>query len=250
MKSAKVAVVTGAAAGIGAAISRQLAKDGINIGLWDRDAEPAEAVAEEVRATGRKAVVCRVDISKPEQVEAAAGKIREELGPITILVNNAGISVIKPFEEITEEEFDEVINVNLKGTFFCTQAVIADMFAAQWGRIVNISSSSAQSGARNMSHYATSKGGVIGFTKALAVELGTRGITVNNVPPSLVNTRGLDLVKDRFPEGKDAYGKSMIPVGRMGEPEDIAAAVSFLASDAASYITGHTLSVNGGRYTS
>ena len=244
----KVAVVTGGAIGLGAAICRFLARDGVDIAIWDWNIEPAAAVAEELRAMGRKVVVSKVDISKKQDIEAAVKTVHAELGPVNILVNNAGVSPEKDFVDITEDDWDAVNNINLKGTFFCTQAVIDDMIKAQWGRIVNISSSSAQSGARRMVHYAATKGGVIAFTKALAQEVGAMGITVNNVPPSFVYTDGLKSVEDRFVDGLDGYAKQNIPVNRIGQPEDIANAVAFLASEASGYITGHTLSVNGGRY--
>ncbi len=246
----KVAVVTGGAAGIGAAISRFLARDGADIAIWDWKIDNVQPLVDEIRAMGRKVVVSRVDVSKRSDIDAAVKKAREELGPISILVNNAGISPEKDFEEITEDDWDAVMSVNLKGTFLCTQAVIGDMKAAKWGRIVNISSSSAQSGARRMVHYAATKGGVIAFTKALAQEMGPFSITVNNVPPSFVHTAGLDTMADRLRSqgGIEGYAKSTIPLQRVGQPEDLAAAVAFLASDAAGYITGHTLSVNGGRY--
>lgn len=244
----KVAVVTGGSRGIGAAIGRFLARDGADVAIWDWNTDSANEVAEEIRATGRKALVCKVDVSKKKDVEAAAAAVRKELGPVSILVNNAGISPEKDFVEITEEEWDEVFAVNMKGTFFCTQAVIDDMIKAQWGRVVNISSSSAQSGAKRMVHYAATKGGVIAFTKALAQEVAPFGITVNNVPPSTVYTDGLKSVENRFEGGLQAYIDKTIPVKRVGQPEDIANAVAFLAAEASGFITGVTLSVNGGRY--
>lgn len=246
--NSKVAVVTGGAIGLGAAICRFLARDGADIAIWDWNIEPAQAVADELKAMGRKVVICKVDVSSRDDVETAAKTVREELGPVNILVNNAGISPEKDFTEITDNDWDRVMDVNLKGIFICTQAVIDDMIDAKWGRIVNISSSSAQSGARRMVHYAATKGGVIAFTKALAQEVGALGITVNNVPPSFVYTDGLKSVEDRFADGLDGYAKQNIPVNRIGQPEDIANAVAFLASEASGYITGHTLSVNGGRY--
>ena len=244
----RVAIVTGAAAGIGAAIAKRLAQAGKDVAIWDLQVDRAQSVAEEIRAMGRKAVVSRVDVSNKSDVESALQTARKELGPITILVNNAGISPQKEFEDITEADFDTIFSVNIKGMFFITQSVIADMKAAKWGRIINISSSSAQSGAPLMSHYAATKGAVIGFTKALAHEVGKDGITVNNVPPSFVQTEGLDAVVDSIPGGIEAYAKMVIPVRRPGQPADLAAAVNFLASEEAGYITGHTLGVNGGRY--
>lgn len=246
--TSKVAVVTGGTRGIGAAICRFLARDGADIGIWDWNTDGAQAVAEEISALGRKAVVCKVDVSRKSDIEAALATVRKELGPVGILVNNAGISPEKDFVEITEDDWDKVFDVNMKGTFLCTQAVIGDMMDAKWGRVINISSSSAQSGANRMVHYAATKGGVIAFTKSLAQEVGALGITVNNVPPSFVYTDGLKSVEARFPDGLQGYANKMIPVNRVGQPEDIANAVAFLASEASGYITGLTLSVNGGRY--
>lgn len=244
----KVAIVTGGAIGLGAAISRFLARDGADIAIWDRNIEPAESVASDIRAMGRRVIVTQVDVSNRNSIETAVQVVRAELGPVSILVNNAGISPEKDFVDITEEDWDRVMDINLKGMFFCTQAVIQDMLDASWGRIINISSSSAQTGARRMVHYAATKGGVIAFTKALAQEVGALGITVNNVPPSFVYTDGLKSVENRFPDGLSGYARQNIPVNRVGQPEDIANAVAFLASEASGYITGHTLSVNGGRY--
>jgi 2-hydroxycyclohexanecarboxyl-CoA dehydrogenase len=243
----RVAIVTGGAAGIGAAICRALAHDGANVAIWDWKIDGAQAIADEIQALGRKAVVCKVDVSKRSDIEAAVKTVRETLGPVGILVNNAGISPEKDFVEITEDDWDRVMNVNLKGTFFCTQAVIDDMINAKWGRIINISSSSAQSGARRMVHYAATKGGVIAFTKSLAQEMGPLGITVNNIPPSTVYTDGLKSVEARL-GSIDSYVNATIPVKRVGQPEDIANAAAFLAAEASGYITGLTLSVNGGRY--
>lgn len=244
----RVAVVTGGAAGIGAAICRFLARDGADIAIWDWNIHAAGEIVKAIEAMGRKVVVSKVDVSSRSDIAAAVKTVREQLGPVGILVNNAGISPEKDFVDITDEELDKVIDVNLKGLFYTTQAVIDDMIDNQWGRIVNISSSSAQSGARRMVHYAATKGGVIAFTKSLAQEVGALGITVNNVPPSFVYTAGLQSVEDRLVGGIEGYTKANIPVNRVGQPEDIANAVAFLASEASGYITGLTLSVNGGRY--
>ncbi len=171
-----------------------------------------------------------------------------ELGPVQILVTSAGIEQFISVTDITADAWDRMIGVNLTGTFTCIQAVLADMIAAGWGRIVTISSSSAQSGAPNMAHYAASKGGVISLTKTLAVELARSGITVNTIPPSLVDTpmaRNAEAAGD-FP-GVDVVGP-MVPLGRAGTPADIAAACSFLCSDDGSYITGQVIGVNGGMY--
>ncbi len=244
----RVAVVTGGAAGIGAAICRFLARDGADIAIWDWNISAAQPIVDEITALGRKVVVCKVDVSNSGDIEAAVKAVREKLGPIGILVNNAGVSPEKDFVDITLDDWNRVFDINLKGVFMCTQAVIGDMIDARWGRIINISSSSAQSGARRMVHYAATKGGVIAFTKSLAQEMGQFGITVNNVPPSTVYTDGLKSVESRFPDGLQGYVNATIPVKRVGQPEDIANAVAFLASEASGFITGLTLSVNGGRY--
>lgn len=246
--SNRVAVVTGGAAGIGAAISLKLAQAGARVAIWDMRAEQAEQLAQRIRQSGGEALACSVDVSSRAQIQSALVGVREQLGPVGILVNNAGISPEQDFVDISDEQWERVFDVNLKGTFFCTQEAIADMMAAGWGRVINISSSSAQSGARRMVHYAATKGGVIAFTKSLAQEMGPYGITVNNVPPSTVLTEGLEAVKDRLEGGIEGYVKRTIPVNRVGQPEDIANAVAFLASEESGYITGLTLSVNGGRY--
>ena len=179
---------------------------------------------------------------------AAFTLVRAELGPVAMLVTSAGVESFDPLLEITAEKWDRIIAVNLTGTFTCVQAAVPDMLAAGWGRIVTISSSSAQSGAPNMAHYAASKGGVIALTKALAVDLARSGITVNTIPPSLVDTpmaRAAEAAGD-FP-GVDVVGP-MVPLGRAGTPADIAAACSFLCSEGGSYITGQIIGVNGGMY--
>ena len=179
---------------------------------------------------------------------SAFAQVRAELGPVEILVTSAGIESFDPLLDISPENWDRIIAVNLTGTFGCVQAAVPDMLAAGWGRIVTISSSSAQSGAPNMTHYAASKGGVIALTKALAVELARSGITANTIPPSLVDTpmaRAAEAAGD-FP-GVDVVGP-MVPLGRAGTPADIAAACSFLCSDGGSYITGQVIGVNGGMY--
>lgn len=245
---ARVAVVTGGARGLGAAICRALAAQGADVAVWDRDLAGAEPLLAELAELGRRAIAQEVDVAEPRSVAAAANEVRERLGPVGILVNNAGISPQKPFLELAEEDWDRVLAVNLKGAFFCTRALVEDMIAARWGRVVNISSSSAQSGTPGMVHYAASKGGVIAFTKALARELAPHGITVNNVAPSTVLTDGLRSIEASLPGGLEGYVAQNIPVGRIGQPEDIAHAVAFLAHEASGYITGVTLSVNGGRY--
>jgi 2-hydroxycyclohexanecarboxyl-CoA dehydrogenase len=239
----KVAVVTGGGKGIGRAVSLQLARDGAAVAVWELDGPSAEETVALIGKEGGRAIACVGDAASKAGIEASLGRTRAELGRVTILVNNAGITGFVPFAQITEEALDRILAINLKGPFLCTQAIIPDMLAAGWGRIVNISSSSAQSGAPVMSHYVASKGGVIGLTKALAAEFAARGITVNNVPPGFVDTpmlRGSPLDVDAT--------AAVSPMKRAGRPEDIAAACSYLVSEAAGYVTGQTLSVNGGRY--
>jgi 2-hydroxycyclohexanecarboxyl-CoA dehydrogenase len=244
----RVAAVTGGASGIGLGVCRQFASEGHLVAILDRNRMAADAAVEELRAGGAEAVAVEMDVAERPSVDAAFAKVRSELGPITILVTSAGIEAFDSLLDISEERWSQVIGVNLTGTFWCVQAVVPDMLQAGWGRIVTISSSSAQSGAPKMAHYAASKGGVIGLTKALARELASRGITVNTIPPSLVDTpmaRAAEAAGD-FP-GVDLVGP-MVPVGRAGTPADIAAACSYLCSDAGAYITGQLVGVNGGMY--
>ena len=243
----KNAIVTGGASGIGLATCKRLARDGVGIGVWDIDEAGAQRTASEIVAAGGRAVPCRVDVSDRAQINAGLERVHAELGPVAILVNNAGITLFKPFQEMTEELWDRIMTVNLKSLLHCTQAVLPDMLAAGWGRVINISSSSAQAGSARMTAYAASKGGVIAFTKSLALELAATGITVNNVPPGFVDTPMLRASDRPGAINIDAVAANS-PMKRAGRPEDIASACAFLASDEAGYITGHTLSVNGGRY--
>ena len=244
----RVAVVTGGASGIGLGIARRLVAEGHRVALLDRDATAATDAAAELVPAGGTAIAIETDVADRSSVDAAFGRVRAELGPVEILVTSAGVESFDSVLDITPDVWDRTITVNLTGTFSCAQAAIADMLAAGWGRIVTISSSSAQSGAPNMAHYAASKGGVISLTKALAVELARQGVTANSVTPSLVDTpmsRQAEADGD-FP-GVDVIAP-MVPLGRAGTPDDIAGACSFLCSDDASYITGQLIGVNGGMY--
>ena len=244
----RVAVVTGGASGIGLGVARQFVADGYQVAVLDRDGKGAEAAAAELEAQGGKVIAVEVDVADRASVDAAFARCRAELGPVEILVTSAGIESFDDLLDISAETWDRIIAVNLTGTFTCVQAAVPDMIAAGWGRIVTISSSSAQSGAPNMTHYAASKGGVISLTKALAVELSRKGITANTIPPSLVDTpmaRAAEAVGD-FP-GVDVVGP-MVPLGRAGTPADIAAACSFLCGPGGDYITGQVIGVNGGMY--
>ena len=244
----RVAVVTGGASGIGLGVARSFVADGHRVAVLDRDGAGAEAAAGQLVDEGGKAMAVEVDVADRASVDAAFARVRDELGPVEILVTSAGIESFDRLLDITAETWDRIIAVNLTGTFVCAQAAVPDMVAAGWGRIVTISSSSAQSGAANMAHYAASKGGVISLTRSLASELARSGITANTIPPSLVDTpmaRKAEAAGD-FP-GVDVVGP-MVPVGRAGTPDDIAAACSFLCSERAGYITGQVIGVNGGMY--
>lgn len=244
----RVAVVTGAASGIGLAISRRLASVDHRVALLDLDGDAAAAAAADIDATGGRALGCAVDVSDRGAVDAALATVRSELGPVEIMVTSAGLDEFTPFTEITPAAWDRMLAVNLTGTFHCLQAAVPDMIVAGWGRIVTISSSSAQTGAPRMAHYVASKGGVMGLTKALAVELGSHGITVNTIPPGAIDTPMSRRAQATGSLPDTEVIARMIPVRRMGTPEDIAAACAFLCSDDAGYITGQQINLNGGRY--
>jgi len=247
----RVAIVTGAGSGIGRAIAVRLAEDGFPLVVLDLDTEAAGSVAGELAGRGFEATALGgVDVSDRAQVDAAVERVRTEVGPPLVLVNNAGIPGFKEFLKITDEKWDRIMAVNLNGPFYFCQAVVPDMVAAGWGRIVNISSSSAQSGQPYMVHYVTSKAGLIGLTKALALELGPKGITVNTIPPGFIDTPMLRGSEERGLLGgtvDETAGRT--PVRRAGTPEDIAHACSYLVSEGAGYVTGQVLGVNGGRNT-
>jgi 2-hydroxycyclohexanecarboxyl-CoA dehydrogenase len=239
----KVAVVTGGARGIGKAVATVLAARGAAVSVWDLNLEGAEKTVAEIQEAGGRAIAIGGDAADAAAVAAAAARTREELGPVMVLVNNAGTTAYEPFVSMTEASWDRMIGINLKGPFLVTRELVPDMLAAGWGRIVNISSSSAQTGAPAMAHYAASKGGVIGLTKALAIEYAATGVTVNHVPPGFIDT---PLVREG-PIDVEAAAATM-PMKRAGRPEDVAHAVAYLASEEAGYVTGQTLSTNGGRY--
>ncbi|MEU4708357.1 SDR family NAD(P)-dependent oxidoreductase [Nocardia salmonicida] len=243
---ARVAVVTGGASGMGLSICSAFAESGHRVAVLDIDGAAAQRVAEQLRATGATAMACAVDVTDRDAVREAIGKVRAEFGAIEILVTSAGSVDFAPFTEITPQAWNRVVDVNLNGVFHCAQAVVADMVATGWGRIVTISSSSAQRGSPGMVHYTASKGAVLAMTKALAREYAAAGITVNTIPPS-----GIDTPMSRQSQAAghlpaSALMAKAIPVGHLGTGEDIAAACVFLCSEQAGYITGQVLGVNGG----
>jgi NAD(P)-dependent dehydrogenase (short-subunit alcohol dehydrogenase family) len=251
MTDPRTALVTGGGSGMGRAIAHRLARDGFAVAIVDIDDAAADAVAAEITAEGHTAAAFGgVDVSDRAQVDAAVQAVRDALGPVLVLVNNAGITGFKDFLSITDEKWDRIMAVNLNGPFYCCQAVLPHMIAAGWGRIVNISSSSAQGGQPYMTHYVTSKAGLIGMTKALALEFGPSGITVNTIPPGFIDTPMLRVSEERgLLGGTVEHHAELTPVRRAGLPEDIAATCSFLVSDEAGYITGQVIGVNGGRNT-
>ena len=231
---------------MGRSICEQLARRGDSVAVLDLDLEQAEQVAKEIEAAGGRAIAAPVNVADRAAVDAAVARVRAELGPIEILVTSAGQNESRPFEEISLEAWNRIIAINLTGTFNCVQAVIGDMVAKRWGRIVTISSSSAQRGSVRMAHYVASKGGVIALTKALAREYAPFGITVNDIPPSSIDTPMARRAQQVGTLPDDEAIKAIIPVGHLGVPEDVAAACLFLCSEEAGFITGQVLGVNGG----
>jgi 3-oxoacyl-[acyl-carrier protein] reductase len=241
----RVAIVTGASRGIGRAIAETLARRGAQLVISDINIDQAKTTAQEIAAgTGCKAIAVHVDVSRFESAKEMVDLALKEYGKVDILVNNAGITRDTLLMRMEESDWDAVINVNLKGAFNCSKAVIRAMMKQHYGRIVNISSVSGLAGQTGQVNYSASKAGLVGFTKALAREVGSRQITVNAIAPGFVPTA---LTQDLPAELKDYFMK-MIPLGRWGSAQDIASAVAFLASDEAGYITGHVLSVDGGMF--
>lgn len=244
--SGRVAVVTGGASGMGVAICALFAAHGYRVAVLDIDDSGAQRVVDGIRARGGTAIACAADVTDRAAVDEALRKVRAEFGPVEILVTSAGLVGFAPFTEIAPQAWNRLIDVNLNGVFHCVQAAIPDMIAAGWGRIVTISSSSAQRGSPGMVHYTAAKGAVVAMTKGLAREYAAAGITVNTIPPS-----GIDTPMQRQSQAAGHLPDSSvmaraIPVGHLGTGDDIAAACLFLCSDQAGYITGQVLGVNGG----
>jgi 2-hydroxycyclohexanecarboxyl-CoA dehydrogenase len=248
MSQPHVVVVTGGASGIGLGVVKRFAEKGHPVAMLDIQDEALERESAGFTARGLRVLPFKVNVAKRQQIDDAYAKVRKELGPITIVIANAGYSKTADFLSMSAEVWQDMIDVNLTGVFHTIQAAVPDMVAAKWGRIVTISSNAAQVGAPDRSHYAASKGGVIGLTKALARELARYGITSNTIPPSLVDT---PMARRGVASGEVPPLEVIaqhIPIARAGTPDDIAGACLFLSSDDASYITGQQINVNGGNY--
>jgi len=246
--AARVAIVTGAARGIGAATALRLAADGLTIAVLDLEEAPARATVDAVTAAGGRAVAVGADVSDAEQVEAAVARVVDEVGAPTVLINNAGVTRDNLLFRMSELDWDTVLNVHLRGSFLMARAVQKHMVAQKWGRIVNLSSTSAL-GNRGQANYSTAKAGLQGFTKTLAIELGRFGVTANCVAPGFIVSDMTKATAQRLGEDWDTYlaaRAAQIPVARAGQPEDVAHTVAFLVSDAAGFVSGQVIYVAGG----
>jgi len=240
----RTAFITGASRGIGRACAIALSDAGVRVVLAARNTEQLEALAGELRSKGREALVVPLDLANPDSIKEAFTKAAKEFGPVAILVNNAGIAKDGLALRMKKEDWDSVIATNLTGAFLAIQQVLQGMMRERWGRIINISSVVGEMGNPGQANYVASKAGLIGLTKAIAQEMGSRNITVNAVAPGFIET---DMTQGLSQELKDNM-LGHIALKRIGRPEDVAAAVRFLASEEATYITGHVLDVNGGLY--
>ena len=246
----RTAIVTGAARGIGAAVAKRLAADGHAVGVIDLDAEACHDTVAAITEAGGRAIAIGADVSDTEAVQAAVARVAEELGAPTILVNNAGIIRDNLLFKMTDQDWDSVISVHLRGAFLMSREVQKHQVEASWGRVVNLSSTSAL-GNRGQANYAAAKAGMQGFTKTLAVELGRYNVTANAIAPGFIATDMTRATAERIGISFDeflAHAAKEIPVGRPGQPEDIAAAASFFCSEEASFVSGQVLYVAGGPY--
>jgi 3-oxoacyl-[acyl-carrier protein] reductase len=244
--SARVALVTGGSRGIGRACALALAASGFTVAVnYQARAEAAQAVVESIVQAGGQALAVRADVSQREDVEALMRQTRERLGSLAVLVNNAGITRDGLLLRMTDDDWDAVLNTNLRGAFLCTRAALRDMIKARWGRVINISSVVGITGNAGQANYAAAKAGLVGMTRSVAREVASRAITVNAVAPGYISTD----ITEPLPAELKAGILAAIPAKRFGTPEDVAGVVAFLASDAAQYITGQLLNVDGGFVT-
>lgn len=247
--SNRVAFVTGGAQGIGKGISEALAEAGFRVAIADLNLEAAERTAGQITSAGDEAIAVEVDVTSNDSVQAAVQGVAERLGPIEVAVNNAGWDDFMPFLQTTEDFWDRILEVNFKGGLRVTQAVVPGMIERGWGRVINIGSDAGRVGSSLEAVYSGAKGGTIAFTKTLAREVATRGVTVNTVCPGPTDTPALRKFADESGQDADKVIGGMtrgVPMKRLGQPSDIGAAVAFFASEATGYITGQTLSVSGG----
>jgi len=243
----KTALITGAGSGLGQATAQLFAQEGAHVIVADISQRRAEAVAAEINKTNASQVMgLQADVTQSQAVSALVERAKSAYGPINILVNNAGIAQIKDLLDITPEDWQRMVDVHMKGTFLCTRAVIGDMIAAQWGRVINTASVAGMTGGPQNAHYAAAKAAIIGFTRSLALEYARSGITVNAVAPGLIETPMVKQGTGPAAEKVVDFFIRRIPMRQMGKPEDIAAAHLYLASDDAAYVTGQVLSPNGG----
>jgi 3-oxoacyl-[acyl-carrier protein] reductase len=240
----KVALVTGASQGIGRATALALAEAGAKVAVAARNAEKLNAVAAEITAAGGQALAVPMDVADAEQIKAGFKQVLEKFGKLDILVNNAAVTRDGLALRMKLEDWDAVIRTNLTGAHLCSQQALGPMMRQRWGRIINVTSVVAQTGNAGQANYVAAKAGLIGLTKAIAVEIASRNITVNAVAPGFISTPMTDPLPDKVKQEM----QEKIPLGRMGTDRDVAAAIVFLASEEAGYITGHVLDVNGGMY--
>ena len=239
----RIALVTGGSRGIGRAIAERLAADGHQVAVnYTANKEAADATVEAITGAGGKAIAVQADVGDPEAAAAMFESITEQLGPVEILVNNAGITRDDLILRMGLEDWDDVIETNLRSVYLATKTALRSMLRGKWGRVISISSVSGISGNPGQANYAASKAGIIGFTKSVAREVGSRGITVNAVAPGFIETD----MTEALGEDIKAAAEERIALGRLGQPEEVAAAVGYLSSDEAAYVTGHTLVVDGG----
>jgi len=241
----KTALVTGARRGIGKSVALKLAEEGAKVAVTDISKEDCEKVVKEIKDSGGEAIAIKLDVTDEKEIKDSVQKTKKELGSLDVLVNNAGIGTAADITEMSKEEWEKTLTVNLEGVFLCTKEALKSMMDQEWGRIVNISSIAAYLFWPQLTHYSASKAGIIGLTKNVAGRVGKKNITVNAVCPGAIETKMLDDLLEELGMTRDQVIKQS-PVGRIGNPEDIANLVAFLASEEASFVTGQAITADGG----